>query len=58
MLEFEVLGDFDYQYNQVNKILFLFFNCTHEGCGEHIGRKMLDTFENLTMADDKKKFRC
>ena len=55
MVEFEVLGDFDYQYKQINGVLFLFFNCIHDGCGEHIGGKILDTFDNLTMADDKEK---
>ena len=32
------------------------FNCVHDGSGYHIGYNMLDTFENLTMADDEEKF--
>ena len=31
------------------------FNGIHDGSGYHIGYKMLDTFENLTMADDEEK---
>ena len=69
-----VLPHFDYQYNKINGILFLFFgknegitfphneipsilgfNGIHDGSGYHIGYKMLDTFENLTMADEEEK---
>ena len=68
------LTHFDYQFNKVNGVLFLFFgknegitfpaneipsllefNGIHDGSGYHIGYKMLDTFENLTMADDEEK---
>ena len=31
------------------------FNGVHDGSGYHIGYKILDTFENLTMADDEEK---
>ena len=31
------------------------FNSIHDGPGYHIGYKMLETFENLTMADDEEK---
>ena len=68
------LPRFDYQFNKINGVLFLFlgkneritfpenkissilgFNGIHDGSGYHIGYKMLDTFENLTMADDEEK---
>ena len=68
------LPHFDYQYNKINGVLFLFFgkneritfpdneipsilgfNDIHDGSGYHIGYKILDTFENLTMADDEEK---
>ena len=68
------LPHFDYQFNKINGVLFLFF-CKNEGIifpdnkilsllgfngipdgpGYHIGHKMLDTFENLAMADDEEK---
>ena len=69
------LPHFDYQFNKINGVLFLFFgknegitfpdneipsmlgfNGIHDGSGYHIGYKMLDTFENLTIADDEKNF--
>ena len=31
------------------------FNGFHDGSGYYIGDKMLDTLENLTMADDEEK---
>ena len=31
------------------------FHGIHDGSGYHIGYKMLDTFENLTLADDEEK---
>ena len=65
---------FDYQFNKINGVLFLFFgknegitfpdneipsilgfNSIYDGSGYHIGYKMLDTFENLTMAEDEGK---
>ena len=65
---------FDYQFNKITGVLFLFFgknegitfpdneilsiigfNGIHVGSGYHIGYKMLDTFENLTVADDEEK---
>ena len=68
------LPRFDYQFNEINRVLFLFFgknegitfpdnevpsilgfNGTHNGSGFHIGYKMLDTFEILTMAEDEEK---
>ena len=68
------LPHFDYQFNKINGVLFLFFgknegitfpnngtssilgfNGIHDGPGYHIGYKMLDTFEKLTMADDEDK---
>ena len=68
------LPHFDYQFNKINEVLFLFFgksegitfpdneipsilgfNGIHDGSGHHIGYKMLETFENLTMADDEEK---
>ena len=68
------LPHFDFQFNKINGVLFLFFgknegitfpdneipsilgfNGIHGGSGYHIGYKMLDTFENLTMADDEEK---
>ena len=66
------LPHFDYQFNKINGVFFLFFgknegitfpdikipsilgfNGIHDGY--HIGYKMLETFENLTMADDEEK---
>ena len=68
------LPHYDYQFNKINGVLFLFFvkiegitfpdneipsilgfNGIHDWPGYHIGYKMLDTFENLTMADDEEK---
>ena len=68
------LPHFDFQFNKINGVLFLFFgknegitfpdieipsilnfNGIHDGSGYHIRYKMLDTFENLTMADDEEK---
>ena len=68
------LPQFDFQFNKINGVLFLFFcknegitfpdneipsilgfNGIHDGSGYHIGYKMLDNFENLTMADDEDK---
>ena len=68
------LPHFDYQFNKVNGVSFLFFgknegitfpdkqtpsilgfNDIYDGSGYHIGYKMLETFENLTMADDEEK---
>ena len=68
------LPRFDYQFNKINGVLFLFFgknegitfpdsknpsilgfNGIDDGSGYHIGYKMLETFENLTMADDEEK---
>ena len=40
--------------NEIPSILG--FNSIHDGSGYHIGYKMLDTFENLTMADDERTF--
>ena len=40
--------------NKISSILD--FNIIHDGSGGHIGYKMLNTFENLTMADDEKSF--
>ena len=37
------------------RITKLGFNGIDDGSGYHIGYKMLDTFENLTMADDEEK---
>ena len=39
--------------NEIPSILG--FEGIHDGLGYHIGYKMLDTFENLTMADDEEK---
>ena len=39
--------------NEIPSILG--FSGTHGGFGYHIGYKMLETFENLTMADDEEK---
>ena len=39
--------------NEIPSILG--FNGIHDGSGYHIGYKMLDTFENLTIADDEEK---
>ena len=68
------LPHFDYQFNNINGVLFLFFvknvgitfldneipsilgfNGIHDGSGYHIGYNMLDTFENLTLADDEER---
>ena len=68
------LPHFDYQFNKINGVLFLFFrknegitfpdnkilsilgfNGIHDGSGYHIGYKMLETLENLAMADDEEK---
>ena len=68
------LPHFDYQFNKITGILFLFFGKNegitfpdnkipsilgfsgiHDGSGYHIGYKMLETVENLTMADDEEK---
>ena len=39
--------------NEIPSILG--FNVVHDGSFYHIGYKMLDTFENLTMTDDEEK---
>ena len=68
------LHHFDYQFYNINGVLFLFlrknegitfpdneipsilgFNGIHVGSGYHIGYKMLETFENLTTADDEEE---
>ena len=71
------LTHFDYQFNKISGVLFLFFgknegftfpdnkipsilgsNGIHDGSGYHFGYKMLEIFENLTMADDEEKIFC
>ena len=42
-----------FPYNEIPNILG--FNIIHDGSVYQIGYKMLDTFENLTMADDEEK---
>ena len=42
-----------FPYNEILSILG--FNGIHDGYGYHIGYKMLETFKNLTLADDKEK---
>ena len=42
-----------FQDNEVPNIIG--FNGFHDGSGYHIGYKMLDSFENLTMADAEKE---
>ena len=42
-----------FPYNKIPSILG--FNIIHDGSVYQIGYKMLDTFENLTMADDEEK---
>ena len=68
------LPHFEYQFNKINGVLFLFFsknegitfpdneipsilafNGIHDGSGCYRRYKLLEAFENLTMADDEKK---
>ena len=47
-------GRITFTDNEMPSIIGL--NGIYVGSGYHIGYKMLETFENLTMADDKEKF--
>ena len=57
----KINGDLFLFFGKIERITFpdnenpsiLGFNGIHDGSGYHIGYKMLDTFENLTMADDE-----
>ena len=68
------LPHFDYQFNKMSGVLFVFFgknerisfpdieilsilrfNGNHDGSGYHIAYKILEIFENLSMADDEEK---